>query len=283
MNSIFRKTLIASAISLIFSTAAFAADDLQDTIDGTVTDEQSIINKQPSSDGDAAVKNNNYGESAKDKEPCKDDMGAAGQSQNYDQENHGSENRPMTDHQKNVTEEQMDATGHSQTHDQENHGSENRPMTDHQKKVTEEEEEEEEVMPPVSDDSEMNIQIDETPYSDGAQQSATTFYDSNLYSMSADELIGMNVLGSDDDSVGHVSSIVLSPDQRNVHAVITVGSLLGIGGRDVLVPLQSLTQVNDDLRIDANKQEVEAMNDYGSENFVALEGDAAISTAVRTQ
>jgi sporulation protein YlmC with PRC-barrel domain len=54
--------------------------------------------------------------------------------------------------------------------------------------------------------------------------------------MSADDLKGMDVLDSDGEKFGRVSNIVLSPDQRNVHAVINIGSILGMGGRTMSYP-----------------------------------------------
>lgn len=168
-----------------------------------------------------------------------------------------------------------------------------RPLTEHQGNVIEEEEEE--IIPRVSDEktnkteiersdeTEMNVQMEESSDSYKNVQAGKSSPASNLYSMSADELIGMEVVANDDEDIGHVSSIVLSPDQSEIHAVITVGSILGMGGRDVLVSLDELTLVNDQLHIKADQNEIAAMNDYGSEDFVGLEGDAALSTAIRAK
>jgi hypothetical protein len=104
MNSIFRKTLIATILSTILGTVAIAADDYQG------------------------------------KSPCNDDMKATGKSDNQGQESQGSENRPLSDHQDNVIDGEENATDKSDNHDQESHGSENRPLSDHQDNVIEEEE-----------------------------------------------------------------------------------------------------------------------------------------------
>ncbi len=116
----------------------------------------------------------------------------------------------------------MKANGMSNKHDMENHGLDNRPLTKHQDNVIEEEEEEEEVMPRANDeqdngteiewsddskkmdsseDTEMNIQMKEATDS-GSKDNAITSPASNLYSMSADELIGMDVVANDDEEIG---------------------------------------------------------------------------------
>lgn len=306
MNSIFRKTLIASSLSVILSTAAIAEDDYKTTIDGTTADEKQLNSQQDNSSKYRSESNQNYQETIDGKKaPCNDDMKDHNQSKNQDMDKGDAEDRPLTEHQGNVTNQNSDTSENykSQNRDMEQRDAEDRPVTKHQDSVTEEEEEEEEVMPGANDeqdngteieysddskqmdsseDTEMNIQMEEATDS-SSEDNAITSPASNLYSMSADELIGMNVVANDDEEIGYVSNIVLSPDQSEVHAVITVGSILGMGGRDILASLDELTQVNDELRIDANKDDIAAMSDYGSEDFIELEGDAALSTAIRVK
>lgn len=298
MNSIFRKTLIASSLSIILSTAAVAEDDYKSTIDGTSADEKGLNNQQDNSSNNRSDSNQNYSETIDGKKaPCNDDMKGHNQSKNQDMDKSDSQDRPLTDHQGNVTEQSddMKATGQSKNRDMNQLGEKDRPLTDHQGNVIEEEEEEEEIIPRVSDEetnnteidrsdeTEMNVQMEESSDSYKNDQAGKSAPTSNLYSMSADELIGMEVVANDDEDIGHISSIVLSPDQSEVHAVITVGSILGMGGRDVLASLDELTLVNDQLRIKADEDDIAAMNDYGSEDFVELEGDAALSTAIRAK
>jgi len=190
--------------------------------------------------------------------------------------------RPLTEHQGNVTEQSddMKAADQSKNRDMDKLGAKDRPLTEHQDNVIKEEE----VIPRVSDEeTEMNVQMEESTDSYKSDQADKLAPASNLYSMSADELVGMEVVANDDEDIGHVNNVVLSPDQSEVHAVITVGSILGMGGRDVLASLDELTLVNDQLHIKADKNDIAAMNDYGSEDFVELEGDAALSTAIRAK
>ncbi len=306
MNSIFRKTLIASSLSLILSTVAIAEEDYQDTIDSDTAGQSRLDSQQDNSSNSRSDSNQNYSETIDGKKaPCNDDMKGHNQSKNQNMDKNDAKDRPLTDHQGNVTDQESDmrATYKSENRDMDQRDAEDRPLTNHQNNVTEEEEEEEEVMPRVnnesdketeidysddtkkmdhSDDTEMNIQLEEASDSHNKDNS-TTSPASNLYSMSADELTGMNVVANDDEEIGYVTSIVLSPDQSEVHAVVTVNSILGLGGRDILVSLEELTQINDELHIKADEDDIEAMNDYGSDDFVELEGDAALSTAIRVE
>jgi len=62
MNSIFRKTLIASSLSIILSTAAVAEDDYKSTIDGTSADEMRLNNQEDNSSNGSSDSNNDYQE-----------------------------------------------------------------------------------------------------------------------------------------------------------------------------------------------------------------------------
>lgn len=97
--------------------------------------------------------------------------------------------------------------------------------------------------------------------------------------MSTDELMGITDVANDDEEID-LSCIVLSSDQSVVHAVITVGSILSIGGRDISASLDELTLVNYKLNIKANENDIEVMKTYGSNDFVKLESNAALDTAI---
>lgn len=58
--------------------------------------------------------------------------------------------------------------------------------------------------------------------------------------MTAENLKGANVYDQKGDKVASVKEIVQKPDGKANHAVLTVGSVLGIGGKDVRVPLEAI-------------------------------------------
>ncbi|WP_014707910.1 PRC-barrel domain-containing protein [Methylophaga nitratireducenticrescens] len=200
--------------------------------------------------------------------------------------------RPLSDHQSNVMDEMnetIDAEGPSAGNRAASEETD-RPLTDHQSNVTEEEEEEEEISNTQMDndsDVEMkgqmdrnnDVEMDEQPH--GPTGAGTPANRGGLYDMSADDLNGMEVITSDGEDVGEVQKVVISPDNQDIHAVISVGGLLGLGAKTILISLDEINQKNDKLHAKATLSQLEAMIDYGTEDFVELEGDAAVSTALQ--
>lgn len=93
MNSIFRKTLIATTLSAILGTVAIAADNNQDTMDGKLDNQSQESNgreDRPLSDHQDNVIDGE--ENATDK------------SDSHRQESYSPEDRPLSDIQGNVIE-----------------------------------------------------------------------------------------------------------------------------------------------------------------------------------
>jgi sporulation protein YlmC with PRC-barrel domain len=63
-------------------------------------------------------------------------------------------------------------------------------------------------------------------------------------SMTAEDIIGKSVVNADGDTVGTVDDLVID-DKKVVLAVVSVGGFLGIGAKDVAVPLEQLTLSED--------------------------------------
>jgi sporulation protein YlmC with PRC-barrel domain len=59
----------------------------------------------------------------------------------------------------------------------------------------------------------------------------------------ASEVIGSNVLNDANEEIGAIDDVLVSPDGKAPYAVISIGGFLGMGGRLVAVPYDSLTLV----------------------------------------
>jgi sporulation protein YlmC with PRC-barrel domain len=57
----------------------------------------------------------------------------------------------------------------------------------------------------------------------------------------ASKLIGASVVNDKDQKIGNVDDLIVTPTDRVLFAVISVGGFLGINGRLVAVPYSSLT------------------------------------------
>ena len=56
----------------------------------------------------------------------------------------------------------------------------------------------------------------------------------------ASKLIGSTVTGADNQQIGTVSDLIMDKDNKVVMGVISVGSVLGLGGKLIAVPIASL-------------------------------------------
>lgn len=127
--------------------------------------------------------------------------------------------------------------------------------------------------------------MNETPRvgstSAGANAKPTTA-NNPLYTRSADDLDGVDVIDRTGDKVGEVKQIVLAPDRKSARALISVGGVLGMGARNITVSLDELTPKDDKLQLSASKEEIAAMKDasQGADNYVELKGAAPISGSI---
>jgi len=58
--------------------------------------------------------------------------------------------------------------------------------------------------------------------------------------LAKDRLIGANVHDKDGKIIGHVNDLIIDGDNKIIGAIISAGGVLGIGKKDVAVPLASL-------------------------------------------
>lgn len=117
---------------------------------------------------------------------------------------------------------------------------------------------------------------------DGRATARTMTGDNVLYMRTADDLYGKAVIDRTGDKVGEIKRVVLAPDRKSAHAVISVGGVLGMGARDISVSLDELKPMDDKLQMNATKEEIAALKDatQGTEQYVDLKGSAPISGSI---
>jgi sporulation protein YlmC with PRC-barrel domain len=112
-----------------------------------------------------------------------------------------------------------------------------------------------------------------------ADEESMVARDSPFVDMTAGELIGKDVVNTAGETIGEITDLVIS-EEKAVHALISVGGFLGIGDKDVAVPLEDL-QVGEDeavLTSGLTKEALEQLPDYEDATWPALEGDQPIYT-----
>jgi sporulation protein YlmC with PRC-barrel domain len=116
----------------------------------------------------------------------------------------------------------------------------------------------------------------------GGATARTPVSDNPLYTRSADDLDGLEVVDRAGDNIGEVNQIVLAPDRKSAHAVVSVGGILGIGAREIIVSLDELRPIDDKLQLSGTKEEIAARKDEtpDADKYVEVNGDTPISGSI---
>ncbi len=65
----------------------------------------------------------------------------------------------------------------------------------------------------------------------------------------SDDLIGAKVRNEQDETIGTIAALLISTDARVEGVVLDVGGFLGIGARQVVVPMEQLSMNGADVRL----------------------------------
>jgi len=106
--------------------------------------------------------------------------------------------------------------------------------------------------------------------SSGAQSGAQDT-SNPLYSMTPQQLRRMDVVDATGEEIGSVQSVVRSRDQENIQLVIGAGGFLGVGGKEVAIPLNEVSLVGDKLHLSSSKAELESRPQYQQDQYVELQ------------
>jgi sporulation protein YlmC with PRC-barrel domain len=82
----------------------------------------------------------------------------------------------------------------------------------------------------------------------------------------ASKMIGSTVYDVQNRDIGSVKDLIIDKDGRVADAVIDVGTFLGMGGKDVAVPLSSIKTDNNRLTLDMTKEQLQQAQAYNLEN-----------------
>jgi hypothetical protein len=82
--------------------------------------------------------------------------------------------------------------------------------------------------------------------------------------MTADEMIGSNVVNEADETIASVNDVVVRQGEQDSYLVLGVGGLFGIGERTITVPLSEFELTNDDdlLLRGMTQERLESMPEY---------------------
>jgi len=80
--------------------------------------------------------------------------------------------------------------------------------------------------------------------------------------MRASKIIGANVYDRQNEKLGTVQDLVLDKDGRVAAVVVSVGSVVGVGGKNVAVRMSDIKADNNRLTLDKTKQQLDHAANY---------------------
>lgn len=91
-----------------------------------------------------------------------------------------------------------------------------------------------------------------------------------LQTMTPSQLRGTEVIGTNGEQIGSVKKVVQSRHDKNIHAVISSGGVMGVGDREFTVPLDRMRYEGGKLRLSATADELRSSPAYRDEQYVEV-------------
>ncbi|MGR2739334.1 PRC-barrel domain-containing protein [Billgrantia sp. Q4P2] len=111
----------------------------------------------------------------------------------------------------------------------------------------------------------------------GADDMATgNQLDDSLRDKQVSEIEGMTVVNQEDEEIGDVQNVVRDNDTGDLHVVVTVGGLWGMGGTDITLPLAEMRLQDDQLvtqQAYGEEELEESAEEYDEERYTELDDD----------
>lgn len=83
------------------------------------------------------------------------------------------------------------------------------------------------------------------------------------FDMNVKKLKGMDLVGADGKKIGEIDKVLADSSNRPRAVTVDAGGFLGIGGHEVIVPLDQLQKsTGDNLKVSMNKDQVEKLEKY---------------------
>lgn len=100
----------------------------------------------------------------------------------------------------------------------------------------------------------------------------------------AEELEGASIVNTMNEEIGEIEAVVRDNQTNNLHAVVGVGGYLGIGEKDITIPLETLESTDDEdklmARTGASKEQLEAQPEYDEELYTEVPDEEVIDLRV---
>lgn len=97
-------------------------------------------------------------------------------------------------------------------------------------------------------------------------------------SLTVGNLVGTEIVNDAGEGVGTFENVVIDPNSGNAYGIISVGGMLGIGSKEVALPLEDFRLVGDDelLLSGATDQQLEQARAYEETSYQAVAPDTEV-------
>ena len=87
--------------------------------------------------------------------------------------------------------------------------------------------------------------------------------------IASDDIIGRKVVNRQGDTLGEIEELVIQPQKKEVHAVISVGGFLGMGDHNVVVPMKDLNVTRDNVTLmsQQTKEDLKTLPKYDENSW----------------
>ena len=79
------------------------------------------------------------------------------------------------------------------------------------------------------------------------------------FDITVDDFEDTDILDASGNRIGEIDEVLMTADAKVVAASMEVGGFLGIGEKEVVVPLERFTRVGDKLQLDLTKEQIKAL------------------------
>jgi hypothetical protein len=104
----------------------------------------------------------------------------------------------------------------------------------------------------------------------------------SLMQMTASDLQGKQVVTQQGEELGEVEEISKSTQDNSLYAIVSVGGFLGLGEKEIALPLQEMNLEQDQLVMQTQRskdQLKDSANEYNEQDYQPVEGNVTLSQA----
>ncbi|GHB09454.1 PRC-barrel domain-containing protein [Modicisalibacter luteus] len=134
----------------------------------------------------------------------------------------------------------------------------------------------------VNEQNEQQQQQQQNQQQQNQNQQQQSQQQNSLMQMTASDLQGKQVVTQQGEELGEVGEISKSTQDNSLYAIVSVGGFLGLGEKEIALPLQEMNLEQDQLVMQTQRskdQLKDSANEYNEQDYQPVEGNVTLSQA----